>query len=141
MENSDFFIISSYLDKFSLHNYYLLQIKLGKKRLFMNKSEILEKSRMENKGKDMVDEETSVNGINKGWIVTVFLTLIFTIADGIIFSRFPFEMLSAVLAGLAVVFFTKYNKLRKRHELVIAVMYGFASLLFFASWLIMAIRK
>ena len=106
----------------------------------MNREEILKKSREENMGRDIPDQETAKNSVMKGWMVTVFLSSVFLVVDGIVFSRLSFEMLSAVLAGLSVVFFTKYFTLKKRHELYIAILYGLASVLFFISWIIQMAR-
>ena len=102
----------------------------------MTREEVLKKSREENMGMDVAEAEAAKSGIKYGWMVTVFLSCIFVIVDGIIFSRIPSEMLSAVLSGLCTVFLSKYVKKRKRHELIIAVLYGVASLCFFISWII-----
>ena len=102
----------------------------------MTREEVLKKSREENMGMDVAEAEAAKSGIKYGWMVTVFLSCIFVIMDGIIFSRIPSEMLSAVLSGLCTVFLSKYVKTRKRHELIIAVLYGVASLCFFISWII-----
>lgn len=45
--------------------------------------------------------------------------------DGLFFGRPAYEVLFAVMAGLAVVFFCKYAKLKKTHELIVA--YAIAS--------------
>ena len=100
----------------------------------MTREEVLKKSREENMGMDVAEAEAAKSGIKYGWMVTVFLSCIFVIVDGIIFSRIPSEMLSAVLSGLCTVFLSKYVKTRKRHELIVAVLYGVASLCFFISW-------
>ena len=102
----------------------------------MTREEVLKKSREENMGMDVAEAEAAKSGIKYGWMVTVFLSCIFVIVDGIIFSRIPSEMLSAVLSGLCTVFLSKYVKTRKRHELIIAVLYGVAYLCFFISWII-----
>ena len=102
----------------------------------MTREEVLKKSREENMGMDVAEAEAAKSGIKYGWMVTVFLSCIFVIVDGIIFSRIPSEMLSAVLSGLCTVFLSKYVKTRKRHELIVAVLYGVASLCFFISWII-----
>lgn len=106
----------------------------------MTRDEILKKSREENKGIDIADYEEAKSGIKYGWIVAVALSSLFCILDGIILSRVPVEMLSAVLAGLSTVFFSKYHALRKRHELIIALLYLVASLCFFVSWIIQILR-
>ena len=102
----------------------------------MTREEILKKSREENMGMDVAEAEAAKSGIKYGWMVTVFFSCIFVIVDGIILSRIPSEMLSAVLSGLCTVFLSKYVKTRKRHELIIAALYGVAALCFFISWII-----
>ena len=74
----------------------------------MTREEILKKSREENMGVDMADYEAAKAGIKYGWMVAVVLSCIFVVVDGILLSRIPVEMLSAVLAGLSTVFFSKY---------------------------------
>ena len=106
----------------------------------MTREEILKKSREENMGVDVADYEAAKAGIKYGWMVGVVLSCIFVVVDGILLSRIPVEMLSAVLAGLSTVFFSKYAQMKKRHELIIALLYGVASLCFFVSWIIQIIR-
>ena len=106
----------------------------------MTRDEILKKSREENKGVDFADFEAAKNGIKCGWIVAITLSSIFCVIDGMILSRVPFEMLSALLMGLSTLFFVKYYSLRKKHELIIAVFYLASSLCFFVSWIIQIMR-
>ena len=106
----------------------------------MTREEILKKSREENMGVDVADYEAAKAGIKYGWMVAVVLSCIFVVVDGLLLSRMPVEMLSAVLAGLSTVFFSKYAQMKKRHELIIAILYGVASLCFFISWIIQIIK-
>ena len=102
----------------------------------MTREEILKKSREENMGFDVAEAEAAKSGIKYGWMVAVVLSCIFVVVDGIILSRVPVEMLSAVLSGLSTVFFSKYFITRKRHELFIGIVYGIASICFFVYWII-----
>ena len=106
----------------------------------MTRDEILKKSREENNGVDFADFEAAKNGIKCGWIVAITLSSIFCVIDGMILSRVPFEMLSALLMGLSTLFFVKYYSLRKKHELIIAVLYLASSFCFFVSWIIQIMR-
>ena len=106
----------------------------------MTREEVLKKSREENMGVDVADYEASKAGIKYGWMVAVVLSCIFVVVDGILISRMPVEMLSAVLAGQSTVFFSKYAQMKKRHELIIAIRYGVGSLCFFISWIIEIIK-
>lgn len=102
----------------------------------MNRDEILEKSRIENQNKDMADIETSKAGIRAGWIATVCLAAIAAVLDGVFFGRPAYEIIFAVMTGLAVVFFCKYAKLRKPHELIVAICYSIGSFGFLIGWVI-----
>ena len=102
----------------------------------MNKEEILAISQNENKGKDVADVELSKTGIRAGWIVTVCLAVAAAVIDGAVFGRPAFELLFAVMTGLAVVFFRKYAKAKKTHELLIALCYSVASAAWLVAWLL-----
>ena len=73
-----------------------------------------------NQNKDIADIEISKSGIRAGWIVTVCLAAVVAALDGVLFDRIAYEIFWAVMAGLAVVFFSKYVKLKKLHELIVA---------------------
>ena len=107
----------------------------------MNKEEILERSRVENQNKDIADIEMSKSGIRAGWIVTVCFAALVTVLDGVFFSRPAFEILFAVMAGLAVVFFCKYARMKKTHELVVAICYSIASVGFLIGWIIHIVNR
>lgn len=107
----------------------------------MNKDEILEKSRIENQNKDVADIEVSKSGIRAGWFVTVSLAALVTVFDGVFFSRPAYEMLFAVWAGLAVIFYCKYAKLKKMHELIVAICYSIASFGFLIGWIMQIMNR
>lgn len=102
----------------------------------MNDEEILEKSQMENRGRDVADIEISKSGIRAGWIVTVFLTIFAGVVDYMAFGRLCYELLFAVMAGLSVVFVCKYLNLRKKHELAVAICYGVSSVAWLFAWVL-----
>jgi len=45
------------------------------------------------------------------------------------------------MAGLSVVFFCKYAKLKKRHELIVAIIYGIAAIAWFFAWMIQIMNR
>ncbi len=92
----------------------------------MNKNEILEKSRLENSGKDLADMEA----INKA---SKYAFVVFAIVSGAfaLYTTFAYHLritlymwLASVFAGEAVLFFVKYFYIRKKHELTVAVIYS-----------------
>ena len=107
----------------------------------MNKEEILERSRIENQNKDIADIEISKSGIRAGWIVTVCFATVVTVLDGVFFNRPAYEILFAVMAGLAVVFFCKYARMKKVHELIVAICYSIASAGFLIGWIIQVVNR
>lgn len=103
----------------------------------MTKEEILEKSRKENRGKDIADIESAKSGIWGGWTVVISLSIFFALYDLFTGARIPFEMFSAILAGLSVVFFVKFSLLKKVHELLVAIFYSVLTVVFFILWIIL----
>ena len=102
----------------------------------MNRDEILAMSKQENRGQDVADLEVSKAGMQLGWIVCLCLLAAVSVADALVFGRLNSEIFFAVMAGSAAIFFFKYRRLRRRHELVIAAVYSVAALAFLVSWII-----
>ena len=102
---------------------------------YMTKEEILEMSRRENKGKDIADIESSKHGVWAGWIVVISLSILLSLYDYFSGAKIPFEMLSALSTGLAVVFFIKFSMLKKIHELIVALIYSSLAVLLFILWI------
>ena len=101
----------------------------------MDKDEILERSRKENKDMDLVELEVN-NKANMianlvGVMVCAALTLIHAIVrDGIDTSAWTvmFSILSAIML-------VKYAKLRRGHELVVGLLYLVSAICFFLGYL------
>ena len=104
----------------------------------MTREEILEKSQNENRGKDVADIETSKNCMSIGWIVTVSIVAVVTIVSALA-GKPDFGGLFATMSGLAVVFFLKYSRFRKRHELVVAILYCIGAVAFAIGWVLFLI--
>ena len=107
----------------------------------MNREEILARSQQENRGQDVADLEVSKAGMKLGWIIVVCLLAFVSVVDAIVFERMNSEVFFAVLAATSAVFFSKYLKLRKRHELVIAVIEAVAAAAFLISWILQLVRR
>ena len=102
----------------------------------MNRDEILLRSQRENKGQDVASLEVSKACILVGWIVAVVLLAFVSVVDAIVYERMNNGIFFAVTAGCAAIFLLKYQKLRKRHELVIGIVYTVAALLFLTAWIL-----
>lgn len=101
----------------------------------MDKSEILEKSRRENRGQDFAGLEAYLSAAKTAWVVMVCLAAAICVADAVLLSRACYELLFVICAGSATVFACKYQKLRAKHELFITVCYAVGAIAFLFAWL------
>lgn len=98
----------------------------------MNKEEILERSRKENKNQDIYEKEVIIQGnryacIAAGVLATIFFVIqIFT--DGGMNYGLYAVVFSMPMAG----FWIKYIRMHKKHELLVAICYTVMVLIFFA---------
>ena len=102
----------------------------------MNREEILERSRQENRGQDVANLEVSRSSIVSGWIVAVCLLAVVAVTEALKYERMNFGIFFAVMAGCSAIFIHKYLKLRKQHELIIAIVYVVASIAFLIAWIL-----
>ena len=102
----------------------------------MNREEILEKSRQENRGQDVANLEVSRSSIVFGWIVAVCMLAIVAVTEALKYERMNNGIFFAIMAGCTAIFIRKYLKLHKRHELYIAIVYAVASVAFLIAWIL-----
>lgn len=102
----------------------------------MDRNEILEKSRQENRGMDLENLEISRDAMKTGWVAAVCIACAVAVLDAMLFKRVANEVFFTVMAGSAIVFFYKYFKRKKKHELFIAVFYGIAAAAFLIAWIV-----
>ena len=102
----------------------------------MNREEILEKSRQENRGQDVANLEASRSSIVLGWIVAVCMLAVVAVAEALKYERMNNGIFFAVMAGCSAIFICKYLKLRKRHELIISIVYAVAAAAFLTGWIL-----
>ncbi len=89
----------------------------------MDRDEILKKSRQENRNRDLEELEIQRRATSVGMLVGVFLCGLVEIL-GAVFDSGPMMELWFVFFGvLGTVFAVKFSKLRKRHELVLSIVY------------------
>ncbi len=106
----------------------------------MTREEILEKSRSENKGKDIVEEEFIRKGFLVCWIVSLVAASIVALIEGIVLGKQNSGLFFALMSDLFSFFLVKYIRLRKKHELFITIMYGIAAVCFLTSWIISLVK-
>ena len=101
----------------------------------MDKDEILERSRKENKDLDLVELEAlnkaSGTAYSVGLLVCCLLAAITAICQG----RVDYSALTLMASIRSTVMLVKFAKLRRWHELVIGLFYLFVAIFFFAWYL------
>ena len=102
----------------------------------MNRDEILKKSKQENRGQDVANLEVSRSSMEYGWIVAVCILSVVAVIEAIKYNRVNNGIFFAVMAGCSAVFLRKYQKLRKRHELIISIVYVAAAVAFLIAWIL-----
>lgn len=89
----------------------------------MTKEEILEKSRQDNKGKDIEDLEIQKTAAMAGYFSSFGICALISIISFICTHKVSVQCWMIFFGMLSVAFFTKFFKLRKVHELVVALCY------------------
>ena len=89
----------------------------------MNREEILKKAQAENNGKDYADIEAQKTGTRAAYFVAVLLVIIVDTVNGFVLGYVNRGMDFVLFTMAFVAFLTKYLKLRKRHELIVTIMW------------------
>ena len=102
----------------------------------MNREDILAKAQSEGKGKDMADIEAQKSGTRAAYFVGVLLVIAVDLVNGFVLHNVN-RGIDFVLFSMAfVAFLVKYIKLRKRHELIVAICWGILALSMLVVWIL-----
>lgn len=101
----------------------------------MDKDEILEKSRKENKDRDFVEAEVQTKANSAALHVGILVCGVLSIIRVISQSVLDYSAWTVYFSALTTVMMFKYIKLRKKHELVIGLFYGACCMMFFVFYL------
>ena len=101
----------------------------------MNKDDILKKAQAENSGKDYADIEAQKSGTRVAYFVAVLLVVIVDLVNGYVLGYVNRGMDFVLFTMAFVAFLTKYIKLRKRHELIVTIMWGLLALMMLVLWI------
>ena len=102
----------------------------------MNREEILKKAQAENNGKDYADIEAQKTGTRAAYFVAVLLVIIVDTVNGFVLGYVNRGMDFVLFTMAFVAFLTKYLKLRKRHELIVTILWGLLALSMLACWIL-----
>ena len=90
----------------------------------MEKEEILEQAQKENKKKDLADLEATNIGCYWGACAGMILAGIFMVLSIVLTGKNNAGFMAVAFITEAFIFWVKFIKLHKKHELVIAVLYS-----------------
>lgn len=88
----------------------------------MNKNEILEKSRQENQGTDLVEREVINSAGQKAVAVGGLLCMLLTFSDVLLGGSFNYSLWGIYLSMTGTTLLVKYFHLKKIHELLFGIL-------------------
>lgn len=102
----------------------------------MKKEDVLKQAQTENKGKDMADLEAQKNGARTAYIVGILLMVTVNLVENLVYSRISYGGTMVVFAMGFTAFLHKYITLRKRHELVVTLLFGMCTAIYLVLWIL-----
>ena len=102
----------------------------------MNREDILAKARQEGKEQDLPDREAQRSGGWVAYLVGVVLLIIVDTVNGFVLHYVNRGADFALFSMAFVMFLIKYLRLRRRHELIIALIWGALALSMLAVWVL-----
>ena len=101
----------------------------------MNKEDILAKARSEGKERDLPDQEARRSGAWLAYIIGVILLILVDTVNGFVLHNVNRGADFALFSMPFVIFLVKYLRLRRRHELVVAIFWGVLALSMLVVWI------
>lgn len=89
----------------------------------MDKEEVLAKSRLENKNRDIYEQEVLKEANDAAVIVMMILAAVFFTAQLFAGGGMNWSIWALVFSANMTTFWVKYIKLRRKHELALALVY------------------
>ena len=89
----------------------------------MDRDEILAKSRVENQNRDIYEQEVLKQANHWAIIVQTILAAIFLIVQIFVGGGINWGLWALVFSASMTTFWVKYRKLRRKHELLVAIAY------------------
>ncbi len=102
----------------------------------MEKEEILMQAQQQNKGKDIADLDAQRKGAYLAFFVGLFTIIVWDVVEGLVFHHINYGGNMALFAMAFTAFMVKFAKLRKRHELIVGIVYGLGAIAFLVLWIL-----
>jgi hypothetical protein len=101
----------------------------------MNKDQILSMAQNEGREKDLPDLEAQKSGAWIAYIIGVVLLIVVDTVNGFVLHYVNRGTDFVLFSMACAVFVTKYIRLRKRHELVVAIIWGVLAASMLVVWI------
>ena len=101
----------------------------------MNKDQILSMAQNEGREKDLPDLEAQKSGAWIAYIIGVVLLIVVDTVNGLVLHYVNRGADFVLFSMACAVFVTKYIRLRKRHELVVAIIWGVLAASMLVVWI------
>jgi UDP-N-acetylmuramyl pentapeptide phosphotransferase/UDP-N-acetylglucosamine-1-phosphate transferase len=101
----------------------------------MEREEILSKAVEDNKGLDIADLEAQKTASMFGYYIVATLILVVTLVDKVVLDKTNFGALMACFMMFSIAFLVKYIKLKRRHELIVSILYGLVAVASLVCWI------
>lgn len=102
----------------------------------MNREEILARAQNEGKQQDLPDREAQRSGAWAAYILGVVLLILVDVVNGFVLHNVNRGADFALFSMAFVLFLIKYLRLRKTHELIVAICWGLLSLCMLVIWIL-----
>ncbi len=102
----------------------------------MNKDEILKRAQEEGKGKDLVDFSIQQRSAYLAYFIGIVLIMVVDVIEAIVFRKINYGSNMVLFSMCFIAFLYKFIKLKKKHELLVSLIYGCISLMFLVLWVL-----
>ena len=102
----------------------------------MKKEEILAKAQKENNGVDHVEKSVQKDATWYAYFTIVLLIIVVDLVNGFVLNNVNRGADFALFSMAFVAFLVKYIKLRKKHELFVAIMWGSLAIMMLVMWIL-----
>lgn len=102
----------------------------------MTKEEILNKSRNENKNQDLYDSETQKTAAKMAVYSGVIICLVINVITAVFLKKACYEALMMLCGMEGALFWVKFAKIHKKHELFVSLLYTLGFLASTIYWII-----
>ena len=106
----------------------------------MNKEQILSMAQHEGKEKDLPNLDAQKSGAWTAYIIGVIMLIIVDTVNGFVFHYVNRGADFALFSMSFTMFLVKYIKLRKTHELIVAIIFGLLAIAMLVVWILQLLK-